>query len=252
MRMDTSMYLRRIGLTRAPLADFEGLCELQEAHALTVPFENLDIHYHRIIRLDLPSIYDKVIHKKRGGFCYELNGLFHELLKALGFQVIRISAQVYSDTKKAFGPAFDHLANLVTLQGVQYIVDVGFGSFARHPILFQKDVMQHDAWGTFRVATLDHEFELQRIQQNQWQSLYRFTTKSRKFVDFAAMCEYQQHHPDSHFRQKKMITRPTPEGRITLTSGNLKITAQGDSAETSIESTAEFEAKLWEYFRIEM
>jgi len=91
----------------------------------TVPFENLDIHLKRPIVLEDNALFDKIVTRKRGGFCYELNGLFAALLRALGFDVVMLSAGV-ANPEREFGPDFDHMALLVTLEQ-SWLADVGFG-----------------------------------------------------------------------------------------------------------------------------
>src|ERR1700752_350639 len=111
---DADAYLDRIGLSRPITMTVEGLRQLQYAHLMRVPFENLDIHLGRPIRLDLASLWEKIVIRGRGGFCYELNGLFACLLTSLGFQVSLLSARA-AHREGGFGPAFDHLALRVDL-----------------------------------------------------------------------------------------------------------------------------------------
>lgn len=107
--MNTTAYLHRIGLVDAKISsDVESLKLLQRSHLLTVPFENLDIHLKRPIVLDVERFYEKIVEQGRGGFCYELNGLFNELLRSLGFTTRLISGRVFSGT--THGPEFDHAA----------------------------------------------------------------------------------------------------------------------------------------------
>ena len=128
--MDVKQYLSRIGIEeiRQPSIDF--LTELQNAHMLSIPFEDLDIPDWDRIVLDLERIYQKIIPTKRGGFCYELNGLFHWLLTSLGFKVDMLSAHVFNHERKDLGPEFDHMTLLVHLEK-DYLVDVGFGDSFR-------------------------------------------------------------------------------------------------------------------------
>ena len=135
--MDVEAYLRRI--------DYDGPCQpssaslraLHRKHLFTVPFENLDIPLKNTIRLDLGQLYDKIIVRRRGGFCYELNGLFCEFLTAMGFQVQMLSARVRRDDG-GFGPEFDQMLLKVQLEE-PWLVDVGFGDSFVDPIVFHAE-----------------------------------------------------------------------------------------------------------------
>jgi len=105
---------------------------LHLAHLYAVPFENLDIHLRRQLSLDQAALFDKVVTRRRGGFCYELNGLFCALLRELGFRVTMLSAEVARQSG-GFSPAFDHLALLVDLDE-PWLADVGFGNGFRLPL----------------------------------------------------------------------------------------------------------------------
>ena len=136
--MDKISYLRRIGIEENEIEPtLENLRFLQKQHLLNVPFENLDIHWKRPILLDNKKFYKKIIGEKRGGFCYELNGLFSELLKAIGYQNKIISARVFGG--KDFGAEYDHLAILTEIDGEEFLVDAGFGDFTAEPLKFILD-----------------------------------------------------------------------------------------------------------------
>ncbi|MGH9576814.1 MAG: arylamine N-acetyltransferase family protein, partial [Terriglobales bacterium] len=137
--MDTSAYLARIGVSTPLSPDPQSLSKLHLAHLMTVPFENLDIHLGREIALDEKLFFDKVVRRRRGGFCYELNGLFAALLRQLGFRVTLLSAQV-ARAEGGFGPEYDHLTLLVEFPGHQprRLADVGFGDSFREPLLFDE------------------------------------------------------------------------------------------------------------------
>ena len=132
--MNIEKYLARIGMDRIGVVpDIAGLKMLQRQHLLNVPFENLDIHWRRPIVLDIDSFYQKIVERNRGGFCYELNGLFNQLLRELGFETRLLSARV-AMSDGTFTPEYDHAAILVIIGEMQYMADVGFGSFAAEPL----------------------------------------------------------------------------------------------------------------------
>src|SRR6185312_10037026 len=127
--METAKYLERINYTGNIEPTIELLKDLQRRHLLSIPFENLDIHYNVPIELNLRNIFEKLVVRKRGGFCYELNGIFCELLTSMGFSVKMISARVFDQKQQIFTPEFDHLAIIAKIDSKEYLADVGFGEF---------------------------------------------------------------------------------------------------------------------------
>src|SRR4051794_25411559 len=123
--LDTDAYLRRIAYEETLVSSTPALLGLHVAHLMAVPFENLDIHRGRPIVLDVDALYAKIVTRRRGGFCYELNSLFAALLREAGFTVSLLSAEVARDDG-SLSPPFDHLALLVETEE-RWLVDVGFG-----------------------------------------------------------------------------------------------------------------------------
>src|SRR5262244_951395 len=146
-------YLDRIGAGRRPeVIDAAALRVLHRAHQLTVPFENLSIHLSEPISLDEDNLLGKIVTRRRGGFCYELNGAFALLLLALGGQVTRVAARVYGDGR--LSPPFDHLALVVRLPDGSgpWLADVGFGSHSTYPLRYDSRHEQDDPAGRFSLA----------------------------------------------------------------------------------------------------
>jgi N-hydroxyarylamine O-acetyltransferase len=144
--MNVQQYFERINYRGPAAKTFEVLSELQLMHLRTVPFENLDICNH--IKIDLDTLFDKIVARRRGGFCYELNGLFYQLLKELGFDVTTISARVYNGTTKGYSPEFDHMALIVSVNDVHYLVDEGLESLRCHQLI-QNQVRKLLTYGAF-------------------------------------------------------------------------------------------------------
>ena len=134
--METAAYLTRIQYREPVKPDVETLHGLQRAHMLTVPFENLDIGLNRPIRLDLESLWNKLIIQRRGGFCYEVNGLFGWLLEQIGFEVTYLNARDYHPEDDSFGIDFDHLVLLVRVpnEPTRWLADVGWGDSFTQPL----------------------------------------------------------------------------------------------------------------------
>jgi N-hydroxyarylamine O-acetyltransferase len=250
--MNKKIYLERIGIEKTNIAaDLENLKLLQRRHLLSVPFENLDIYWKRPISLDEKCFSDKIIGKKRGGFCYELNGLFYELLEEIGFQSKIISAKV-SKGNGEFGAEYDHLAIITRIKDEEYLVDVGFGSFSAEPLKFVLDVEQKDDNGVFLIEKFDDEyFKVVRKDGNVWHSEYIFSTLERDLTEFAGMCEFHQTSPESHFTRGKICSLMTPEGRKTLTNERFIETKSGQKKEIPVNSDEQFNQILAKEFHIE-
>jgi len=235
-------YLERIGLKLPLAADAASLRRLQLAHMLHVPFENLDIALGRPIRLGLTTLYDKIVTRRRGGFCYELNGLFAWLLDDLGFEVTYLSASDYDPHTGGYGPDFDHLVLLVRCPEdeapqVRWLVDVGWGDSFRIPLHADDEGEQDGGLKTYRITTgppaaPDIEAGVrrqlwERHTNGVWERQYAFTDQPRAFVDFEGMCRYHQTSPKSIFTRKRICTLATQYGRVSLEDNRLIITQRG-------------------------
>ena len=215
-------YLARIGYDGDRAATPEVLRVLHERHLLSVPFENLDIHWQRPIALDVDRFLRKIVDERRGGFCYELNGAFATLLRALGFDVQFLSARVPND-RGELGPEFDHMTLLVN---GEWIADVGFGDFSLVPLKLDGTVE-----GNYRV----NGDRTESLHGGEWRTEYVFSLQPRELGEFAPMCHYQQTSPESHFTRKKVITLARPDGRITLTNDRLIETKHGMKTEKPVD-----------------
>jgi len=230
-------YLARIGADRQPVPDAGALRELQLRHLRAVPFENLSIHLGEEIVLASEPLVAKLVDRRRGGFCYELNGAFAALLTALGYQVTMLAARVF--TPVGLGPLFDHLALRVAVPGAdeQWLVDVGFGSFSHHPLrLDPRAGEQLDPEGRFQVLARD-EGDLDVVRDGEPQ--YRLETRPRVLADFAPTCWWHRTSPESHFTRSLTCSRLTETGRITLSERRLIRTTAGDRHEQALAGEAE-------------
>src|SRR5207253_2709812 len=174
--MDTQAYLQRINYTGSLEPTARTLRGLQLAHLLAVPFENLGIHSGEPIILEDKALFDKIVVRRRGGFCYELNGLFASLLGALGFDIRMLSAQV-ANAEGEFGPEFDHMALLVTLEE-RWLVDVGFGDSFREPLRLDERGIQAQGEMAYRIVPEgSHLILMQRENNAKWKAQYRCTLR---------------------------------------------------------------------------
>ncbi len=252
MPLDVNAYLDRIGYAGPLIPSAQTLRDLQVAHLRTVPFENLSIHSNEPIVLEDTSLFEKVVQRRRGGFCYELNGLFAALLRSLGFQVEMLSASV-ARTTGGFGPDFDHMTLLVNLDQ-RWIADVGFGDSFVEPLLLDEPGDQKQGARAYKfVSEGDHRVLLQRNFDGTWAPQYRFTLTPHVYADYEAMCVHQQTSPESHFTKGRICTRTTGTGRITLSELRLITTKNaGERVEENLAGEDAYAAALREHFGIVM
>jgi len=247
--VNVETYLERIGYRGSTKPTAEVLKSMHRAHLLTVPFENLDIALGVPIELDLDAFFEKIVVRRRGGFCYELNGLFGWLLRELRFPVAMLSARVLDGGR--IGPDFDHMLLLVRLED-RLIADVGFGDSFLEPVPMDGD--EHvEGDRTYRVAETEWALTLERLSPGtEWEPQYAFNGAPRRLADFAEMCRWQQTSPESHFTQKTICSLPTPHGRITLANDRWIDTKDGRREERKVESHDEYRDLLRTRFGIEL
>ncbi len=217
MKLVVNEYLARIGYSGSRRPDLETLQKLKLAHLRSVPFENLSIHIGERIRLDYSWLYEKIVVRNRGGFCYELNGLFGRLLQELGFEVTMLSAGVRPEdgAPDAFGPEFDHMVLKVDLEK-PWLVDVGFGEAYTEPLALQTEEEQTQGQVKYRITLSEDDTYIYWRKQVDWEPNYRFSLIPRQLQDYAGMCHYHQTDSRSPFTKRWVVTHLSKSGRETL------------------------------------
>lgn len=246
--MDVASYLKRINYRGAPDVSAATLRELHMAHLLSVPFENLDVHFRRGIVLDEERLVSKIVEERRGGICYELNTAFCSLLRGMGFRVSILSAGVARD-EGGFDPPFDHMALLVHLEE-RWLADVGFGDSFREPLRLDARGSQDQNGESYRIVEPDEHLVVERRESDSWKPQYRFTLDAYPLDAFDEMCLYHQTSPESPFTQKRVCTRATPGGRITVSDMRLIVTEGREKQERALTSNEEWTAALRDLFGI--
>ncbi len=246
--MEIEDYLERIGYKSTDPIGYNQLAGLMDEHLRSVPFENLDIRRGKRIVLDRDRLVEKIVRKRRGGFCYELNGVFSYLLENLGYQVALASARLpLSDV--LLTPEFDHLVIIVRLDR-DYLVDVGFGDTFRSPLVIP-DGRTEDVSGRYRLRFVSGDSEIYAVEKfigRQWRLQYRFSVKPRRFDEFEPMCIFHQTSLESMFKQKSLVTVARSDGRLTLTDRALITTSCEGLSKQSINSPGKFEQLLIKHF----
>jgi N-hydroxyarylamine O-acetyltransferase len=248
--MDVSGYLHRINYNGPRDVSVETLRGLHIQHLFAVPFENLDNHIGRQIILDEEKVIRKIVEERRGGICYELNGAFYALLRALGFEVSMLSAGVARE-EGGFDPPFDHMTLLVQLEE-RWLADVGFGDSFREPLLLDRRSEQMQDNDAYRLIEDHDHLILERRETDLWKPQYRFNLEPHQYSDFADMCHYHQTSPESPFTKRRTCTIATPQGRITVTGHRLITTINGTKSERELAGEDEWSSALREHFGIEL
>jgi N-hydroxyarylamine O-acetyltransferase len=215
--MDVEKYLKRINCSPGDSSD---LIRLHENHVSFVPFENVDTHYGRMFDLQVKHLYKKIVDHNRGGFCYELNLLFNELLTSLGYQSRIIEARIFTEDGN-LGPRFDHMSVLVELDK-KYLADVGFGDLFLKPLEIREGV-QSDGRNNFKIEQQD-EFNYvlsMEKEDRSFEKKYFFDLRPANAEDFYGMCVEKQTSSESYFVKNLVCTRPTDNGRITIFNNSL-------------------------------
>ena len=250
--MDVKAYLDRINY-RGPLAPTaETLRALHVAHLRSVPFENLSIHAGEPIVLDDEALFEKIVGRGRGGFCYEANGLFAALLRALGFEVSMLSAEVAKD-EGGFSQPFDHMTLLVSLEQ-RWLADVGFGDSFVEPLLIDGGEQAQGRYA-YRVTRDGDYLVMQRreVEGGEWRAQYRFTLRPHTYADYAERCHFQQTSPESHFTKSRVCSLATPGGRLTLSGMRfIETDANGERRERALADEDEYASVLRERFGVRM
>ena len=249
--MDLHQYLRRVHVDEVKDHSLKELTKLQNQHMLHVPFENLDVMHHVVIPLDVEAYYKKVVVNHRGGFCYELNGLFNWLLQKLGFQSYLVSATV-NRPDGTWARAGSHACMIVELDK-PYLVDIGFGDSARKPLPLTGEIRE-DVSGAYRVqkvTTQTYDVERKQAGDHNWNTLIRVNTERMELEDFEAACHFNQTSTQAPFTQKEIVTIAAPDGRITL-AGNTLIMIRNENKQRFSVSGTEKPSILKKYFHIRL
>ncbi|MGH2429705.1 MAG: arylamine N-acetyltransferase family protein [Candidatus Limnocylindria bacterium] len=245
--MSTAAYLRRIGYNGPLRRDAETLAALQRAHLLAVPFDALDCHFGVPVSLDPAAVYAKVVDRKRGGFCYELNGLFAWLLHELGFRVTRLAARPFT-REGELAPPFAHLTLMVEIDNRRWLVDVGFGYWSLAPLDLDDSGQQADGDRRFIVQPDGAGMLAEEVGVLRRRIGYRFTLEPRRLEDFAAQCQAYATAVDSPFVVRGPLSQALPDGWVTVTREELIGSRGGVILDRPIRDEADWRATLREQF----
>lgn len=238
-------YLKRIGYQGQAHADLASLTQIMRCQLFTVPFENLDVQAGKVVSLVPEDIVNKIIHQPRGGYCYEVNGLFAMALQALGIDYHFIAARpMFYPVKRPK----THMAVIAHIAGEDYLCDLGFGSYGiRAPIaLSQTGIKIQQDFDVFMLDKIDEKTYLLKAElEGEWANQYAFDLYPQEWIDFSPANFMNSTHPDAIFVQKLLIVLHTPSGRKILLGDALKTVNKGI---TSKETITQFESTLNQHF----
>ena len=228
MLADSAIYLRRLGFAAPPLPTLDTLRELQRRHTATFAFESLSTLLHRPVPIDLPALERKVLHDGRGGYCFELNCLYLALLRQLGFEARGITARVLLGRPEEAWTARSHFLALVSIDGVPFISDVGFGGMTpTAPLRLDTEEAQPTPHEPFRVSPHRDGFLLRAQVAGEWRALYHFDLQQQGEIDLEVGNWYVSTHPRSPFVGALMASR-TGEGlRLALDGASFTVHRMG-------------------------
>ena len=220
--MNIEKYVERIKYQGKLNLNEKCLKELHRNHVMAIPFEAIDIQLKRPISLKEKDIYNKVIDNNRGGYCYELNLLFHKFLSKIGFSNHLISAKIYDSGK--FGPEYDHMAILLQLDDT-WLVDVGYGDLFIEPLKLIPDFQQEDTNKIYKIEKQNsNEYLLTESQKDHldFRIKYKFNTTPKKSKEFYDQNNWKQSSKESYFVKNTVCTIPTLSGRKTIFNNTYK------------------------------
>lgn len=210
-------YFRRIGYAGSRSPSLDTLRGIHFQHPLAIPFENLNPLMGWPVQLDRPSLEQKIIGRRRGGYCYEQNLLFRHVLEAIGFQVTGLAARVTWNVPEGTTLPRTHMLLRVEAGGESYICDVGFGGLTlTAPLRLAVDVEQSTPHESFRFIREGEEWVMQALLRESWKSLYRFTLEPQVLADYEMANWYVSCHPQSRFVNFLIAARAATDRRHAL------------------------------------
>ncbi len=252
--IDLDAYFRRVGYSGPRTATLDTLRQLHELHPQAIPFENLDPLLKRPVKLDPPSLEAKLVNGGRGGYCFEHNLLFAQVLRALGFKVQEATARVRWAVPPGVKAPRTHCLLFVEAAGDDYLVDVGFGgNVLTAPLLLDSRDEQATPHEPFRLADEDDRVVMEAKLNGDWSELYAFDFAETHLIDYELGNWYTSAHPNSIFVNGFIGARCEPGRRYALGNNQLSIhVLGGKSQKQTLRSASEMRDALGDLFKIRL
>ena len=238
--MNLKPYLDRIGYVGPLAPTIAVLREIVLAHACSIPFENLDVLLDRGISLDDDAVERKLVHDRRGGYCFEQNIYFQQVLVAMGFRVRAVAARVFWRALNGEVPPRNHMVLLVTLDDGDYLADVGFGLLKMwSPLRVEPFIEQHTPIGVYRLMPAGQEVLVQLKRNGRWAGRYQVSMHEQAPADWDVAHYYMSTHPSSPFTTNLMAARSKGDARYCLLNNKLQIHHDDGTARHRVLKSAE-------------
>jgi N-hydroxyarylamine O-acetyltransferase len=223
--LDLSAYFARIGYGGPATATPAVLNDLQRLHTAAIPFESLDVFLGRQVDISPAAVDQKLIADRRGGYCYEQNGLFRRVLLTLGFEVTTLIGRVlWNMPVDAPLRPRTHMALKVRVRGDDWLADVGFGgSTLTAPLLWNSDISQKTPHALYRISRSPGEITLEQQADDEWRSVYRLGADPQIPADLEPPNWFSSTHPSSQFKANLVCALSPPGRRINLLNNRLTI-----------------------------
>lgn len=253
--VDLDAYFQRIGYEGPREVSPAVLSDIVHAHVLTIPFENLDVLLGKPILLDAASLQRKLVHERRGGYCFEQNGLLLLVLEAMGFEVAPISARVKLGYPRGEITPRTHLVVRIELDGSSWLADVGVGGLSPTASLrLELDREQRTPHETRRIVQEGDLYFHQALLAGEWEDVYQMTLEEMPLIDREVANWYTSTSPRSRFRNLMMVAKAAPEGvRLTILNDEFSVRdASGKATKTLIRTQEEMLDLLAEHFGVHL
>jgi N-hydroxyarylamine O-acetyltransferase len=249
---DLGAYFERIGYDGPKTPRLETLCEIHRRHPQAIAFENLNPLLHWPVPLDAPSLQQKLVTQRRGGYCYEHNLLLKHALESIGFKVTGLAARVlWNHAENAIRPR-THMLLQVDIEDEMWLADVGFGGLTlTAPLRLVEHTPQATPHEPFRVTRINGDYAVQAEVRGEWRTLYSFDLQEQVLPDYEVTNWYLSHHPESHFVRRLIAARTEPGRRYALSDNELAVHLLGvETVRKKLKSAAELHRVLSKTFRI--
>jgi len=251
--MNTDLYLKRINFQGEPKTDYATLKQLQYKHFLSVPYENIDIIAKKPLKLDSESLFNKIVLDRRGGYCFELNGAFGSLLRALGFSVTDCMARFLKGENKI--PMRRHRVLKTQCDDGIFLCDVGVGIVSPYyPVKLDFDEIQQIGNEQYKL-TRDDFFGtvLHQCYEGVWDRFFAFTEEPQLDIDYIMPSFYCENHPQSIFNKEDMLAILSPfGGKNTVSGANFSYWDKNGKHKTIIENEKMRKEIFLEFFGIDL
>jgi N-hydroxyarylamine O-acetyltransferase len=229
--INLATYFDRINYSGEADTSEQTLRQIHLAHALSIPFENLNPLLGLPIAIDIDSLQEKIINQNRGGYCFEVNTLLFHALREVGFNVKGLGGRVLWNLPPGALPARSHMLLLIELNGKAFIADTGFGGCTMpEPLEFILDTEQQTTHDVYRIVKGD-EFVIEVFIQNEWKPLYQFTLQNYLHSDYEMMNYFMSTNSNSHFRHNLLMARVHLDKRFVLKNDELSIHRVGEESQ---------------------